>query len=108
MTQSQDTTAFLENMEANKGFFVDIYYGDDYTTIIDRLKANRWIDDNTRVVLLRWTVYNFWSERYMYTEAQIELPTGFNIETEYYISSVSLSKSQDNLMWFLISALLLN
>ena len=95
-------------MEANRGYTVDIYYGDNYTTILDRLKANRWIDSNTRAVLLRWTVYNFWNERYMYTKAQIELPTGFNIETKYSIISVSLSTDYDILMWFLISALIID
>ena len=76
----------------NQGFNVDIYYGDDYEAIVNQLQSNNWVDGNSRALLLRWTVYNYWNKRYMQIEANVEIPTEDNISTSFYINSVSLGK----------------
>ena len=46
----------------NNAYIVDIYYGMDAKTILNKLQTNNWIDDSTRALLFRWTVYNFLSK----------------------------------------------
>lgn len=91
-----------------KGYLVDFYYGLDNIGILRQLKANGWIDRNTRAVLLRFTVYNYWVKRYLYVEASIEIPTWENLFSTFYINSVSLIDSENGVLIFCIIVLSLN
>ena len=80
----------------------------DSKTIINNLQANSWIDDNTRALLIRWTVYNFYLNRYVYFEANIETPNKFIISPYYYQNSVSLEISNKVLIILCLVVLIIN
>lgn len=101
-------TGIYSSYPGDSGYVVDIYYEDDYAFIVDQLKENKWIDDNTRALLIRFTVRNNWNDRFLYVEADIELPTGQNMATHYYINSLSIARNRDEIIYFLIAGLIIN
>lgn len=86
----------------------DFYYGDDYSTILSTLKSNSWIDENTKAVLVRFTIYNFWDKRYYHVEATSEIPTAGFFYNSFYINYVSLEDAENGLVLACIVILILN
>jgi len=94
--------------DGGKGYIAEFYYSMDYGAIVNQLKANDWIDVDTRAVLLRFTVYNFWIRRYLSVEATIETPSPNNIHGSFYINSISLVDSDNGVLYFCILVLVFN
>lgn len=96
------------NYPEGEGFTADFNYGMDYKTVVDRLRANKWVDANSRALLLRWTVYNFWVKRYLYVEATLEIPDKRHIHNTFYINSISLISLDNGVQIFSIVVLAIN
>ncbi|CAI2387887.1 unnamed protein product [Moneuplotes crassus] len=94
--------------DGNYLYEADFTYETDYTTVLNTLKANSWIDQNTKAVLLRFTVYNFWTKMYYHVEATLETPTYEFFENTYYANHISLEENESGLVFVCIVILILN
>ena len=58
-----------------RGYKVDLTGNRSLNAInIEKLKKNRWIDDDTRAIQVMFNVFSVWSNKYYYIEVNLEMP----------------------------------
>ena len=89
-------------------YAADFSYEMDYLNITSALKANYWIDDNTKAILLRFTVFNIWTEKYYHIKATTEMPSVNFMSNSFSINFISLKDTEKELIIVLIILLGVN
>jgi hypothetical protein len=89
-------------------YAADFSFETNFSTVITALKANNWLDYDTRAIIIRFTVYNHWVSRYLFVKANIEIPTENFFRNSFFISSLSLRNSEDGIVTTACICLLFN